>query len=318
MSQTLQQEVGMPLRQPAAPLSLNSQFQPVPRPINMGWKMQCPGGSTANCFPTLPNNNDGSYVSFPTVPNNGTLNGYSNAQSLLYTNAVSWSGTGGTGYWIALWMDTVENKLYVLTVNNAQTTFYLGYINNFTTGAWNLVGTSTPGTNTVNTSSAYQMKRAQMGSGDFTIYALNPNAQIAKFNLSSTTGAITVAASNMAQNGISPNLCTPSGFLPNISNDETFLYGIGGSSTVISSYVREVQAVRNGKYSTTLVDFSAIGGVGYQNGSLAQLIPWGVDVVGIGGGPCTDIPQTIQGPKFFQRSAFEAWIAAALNMQGLP
>lgn len=317
MAQTLQQEVGMPLRQTAANLTLNSLFQPVPRPINAGWKMQCGSTNVANSFPTLPNNNDGSFISLPTIPNNGTLNGYSNSQSLLYSNALSWA-VGGAGYWAAFWMDTVENKLYVLAFNNAETIFYLGYISNFTTGAWNLVGTSTPGTNTLNTSCAYQMKRAQMGSGDFTIYALNPNAQIAKFNLSSTTGAITVAASNVTQNGISPNLCAPNGYLPNISNDETFLYGIGGSSTVVSPYVREVQAVRNGKYSTTLVDFSAIGGIGYQNATVAQFMPWGVDVVGVGGGPSTSLPQPIQGQKFFQRSALEEWIASVLNIQGLP
>jgi hypothetical protein len=261
--------------------------------------------------------NDGTTIFFP-YSDTGSLVLNSLANSAVWTNSYTTVNAAATR-WVGFWYDTVEARIYCFARSGS--TLYVGYITNFATGAVTAIGTGCAITaNMVLNGGAYAIKRAQMGSGDFTVYLLNQNPAT-KISISSTTGAITVAEAAITQNGV--NIAVAYIGFTSISADETAAYAIAqpinnSGSLTIAAASKTLYVIRNGRLNEFIIDFTPIGGLGFdtQAGVALQTQQWGNDVLAMGGVGASNT--YLVGPRYFSRSSFEVWLNRLLTAAGAP
>jgi hypothetical protein len=243
-------------------------------------------------LPSLADN--GTYVSMPSVAS-GSIALKNTAGATVWTVAPSAINAACGNYTGMCWLDVVDQALWVWAIADSTTpdTYYLARIN-MATGAVTNVGTCQPGDGLFQGLTSCHTERAAMGAGNFTIWDGDYTIVI-----SSTTGAIVTAATQITQSGQSV--------------DPWSMYHTADDSIVVT-YLSPATATSKG--SITLQRGGTYGTVflnpGYEIG--AAPIPW-AGYVALGG---FFKAAPVYGPRFFTRTEFDLWLRAIADYLGLP
>lgn len=255
-------------------------------------------------------------VVFPMPANDGTsfvFNNGENCQILSVTNTVvhSYSPSSvnaSANSFAGFWLDTVNGYIWLLaTASGSAGHGYLGYIN-ISTGIMTAVGsgfTGPVGTLPSGFDTLLQVERASIGSGDLTFWNGTYN-----FSVSTTTGAITVAESQLLLNSI--GLASSINELWYATLDKTLFAQIGLAASSINQ--GQMIVFRNGRQLSLVFDTSATGGFNASNGVLRSL-PWGNNQVWVTSLFNGSLPF---GAQMFNRASFDAWLQNIATSAGMP
>ena len=277
-------------------LSANTANIALPFPIQIKGIKCASAGSAVLPLPA----NDGSYII-----NSGTggLNIYSNASVQLYAivpTSVNALATLISGFWL----DTVNGVLWVVAGNATAGQGYLATVN-YLTGVVTAIGAGFTGpTSVLLVSTALDMiDRAAIGTGDLVLWG--PKGW--SCSISSTTGLVTVAQSQLIVNGMYPNANynTTLKDLTYHTADKTIFSGIANVAYTGSQYSNIVQLTlwRNGTSITVGFDGSGLAGLCSSTGIVVYA--WGANVA-------------LNGMQMYTRVNFDAWLTQVANAAGLP
>ena len=149
-------------------------------------------------FPDM-DSNDGSYITIPTS-STGSVVRYNSSGTQVWSKGytdIEATCTEWTYFW---WLDTVDHALWVWTYKGTGGVYYLAKIALSDGTITNVGNTTAIAANTFSASKQLYVKRASMGSGNFTI--INNAATASKVVISSSDGSVVSGPTSITQDGV--------------------------------------------------------------------------------------------------------------------
>lgn len=247
---------------------------------------------------------DGSSI---TLSNGGTINFVAANGSTSHSIAATSVNASATLI-AAMFLDTVNGLLWVIAGNASAGHGYLASIN-YTTGSLTTVGTGFTGATEIllgASNGSIQAERASIGSGDLTLWNGTWN-----FNISTTTGLITVAQSQLMLNSVGQAPGTPNVWYSTL--DKT-LFAQLSFEPYVEANSAAIVIFRNGRQLTISFDTSGVGGMVGSSGQVLGF-PWGVNQVWVT--TCFNNSLPI-GTQMYNRASFDQWLQNIATSAGMP
>lgn len=244
--------------------------------------------------------NDGSYIQLPaSIDSASTLERFNAADAQVWAVA----GTdidASCNYWTGcFWLDTTDSAIWVwcYAVGTTPDTYYLAKVA-LSDGAITNIGSCQPGDGLFAYSfNQYYVYRASMGSGDLTIRDGDY-----RISLSTSTGAITVAAAQVSQNGVA--IHSSSGY--ETADGDIFVSDFATTSS--SSSLISGSIARGGMRRMVALPTQSPGG-----NAAPYVFLWDGYVAS-----ATTGSGVVRNARFFNRGEFDQWLTKIADYYGLP